>query len=174
MPDPSRTLTIDIAFDWDSKPKDPFDGFCLCGAAGFDMAMAGNPPGNARGLSLQDELQFTIYDISHPQTSRSVSDVVLEVRSAHDANTREYPFLDSVMGPETKGWYPIAGATILSQGNGVSAVYGGPYPLWRLAPRPLALVTEGWYFFKVSLTVTDDGGSKRFGDDPEFIVRPSG
>lgn len=171
---PGRTLTIDIAFDWDSKPKGTFDGFCLCGAAGFDMAMAGNPPGNARGLGLEDELQFTIYDISHQPASRSVSDVMLRVCAAHDANKREYPFEESVMGPETDGWYPIADPTILSQGNGMSAVYGGPYPLWRVAPRPLALVTPGWYFFQVWLTATDGSGSKRFGDDPEFIVRPSG
>lgn len=172
----ANLLTIDVAFDWDSKPKSGYDGFCLAGPSGFDMALAGRPAANVRGLTTADQLQFAIYDISHEVASRSVSDVVIEVRSAHDATTTGFPFERSMMGnKDGGGWYPIADletGDLVQEAN--SGVYGGPYPLWPVLPSPLQLVNQGWYFFQVSFKVSQTGSkTKHFGNDPEMIVGPS-
>lgn len=171
-------LTVDIAFDWDSKAKESqYDGFCLCGASGFDLQVAGNPPAGVRGLIPGNQLQFAVYDISDQEDDRSVSALVIKLRSAHLANTAEYPFDPSVMGPpDPQGWYPIAGLSIEEKATGgESGVYGGPFPLWTVVPRRLRIQTHGWYFFEASMTVTSSSGStKTFGNDPELIVRPAG
>jgi len=173
---PGALLTIDIAFDWDSKSKDQFyDGFCLTGASGFDMALAGRPPAHVRGLNKADQLQFAIYDISDQTANRSVSDLVIQLRSAHDANTSEYPFDPSMMGKrDADGWYPIANLAVVSAPGrgGESGVYGGPYPIWSVSPSPIPIVSAGWFFFKVSLKATQDSKRRTFGNDPEMIVGP--
>lgn len=169
-------LTVDVAFDWDSHGKSGYDGFCLTGASGFDMALAGSsPPQGTRGLGKNDELQFQIWDISDAAANRTLSDLAISFQSAHAANTSDYPFEAAAMGKEDKGWYPLANLTLgppLVQGT--SGVFGGPFTNWQVSPRPLALPNDGWYFFKVSFKATTGKQTKSFGNDPEMIVRPTG
>lgn len=171
---PPAVLTIDIAFDWDSNSKGGFDGFCLCGPSGFELALAGRPPANVRGLYPEDRLEFTIYDISDQAAGRTLSGVTIQLRSAHAHNTAEFPFEPSVMGPaDPDGWYPIANVTVEERaGAGRSGVYGGDFPVWSVDPGELLVVNDGWYFFKVSLVATQGSERKTFGNDPELIVRP--
>ena len=171
-------LTIDIAFDWDSKSKAGFDGFCLCGPSGFDMQAAGNPPSGITVPRRGDQLQFAVYDISHPpaERTRTVSDLKIEMRSAHDATTAGYPFADDVMGGKDGDWYPIKDLSVKPRdGKGGSGVFGGDYPVWTVQAGSLTkldLVTAGWFFFRVSLKATQDSKHKTFGNDPEFIIGP--
>ncbi len=170
-------LTVDIAFDWDSNGKSGYDGFCLTGASGFDMALAGSlPPGEGvRGVDKGDQLQFQIWDISDNAATRTLDQIAIAFQSAHSANTNNYPFADSAMGKEDHGWYPLASLSLGAPlASGTSGVYGGPYTNWQVSPRPLALPNDGWYFFKVSFRATTGRQSKTFGNDPEMIVRPTG
>ena len=168
--------TIDIAFDWDSNPKGSYDGFCLLGASGFDLALAGSqvPPGTP-GLGRNDQLQFQLWDISDQAATRTVANLVIAFQSAHAATTTQYPFADSAMGTPAGGWYPLANLTLgVTLQSGRSGVYGGPYPNWQISPRPLSFANAGWYFFKAAFSVTTAGVTKVFGNDPEMIVRPAG
>lgn len=166
-------LTVDVAFDWDSNPKSGFDGFCLCGASGFDMAVPGRnqPPGQV-GIRRSDQLQFQVWDISDQAADRTVSNIAIAFQSAHSANTAQFPFQSSEVGSPTDGWYPLANLSLGSRlPGGNSGVYGGPFPNWQVSPRPLSLASAGWYFFRVSFDVTTGSTTKSFGNDPEMIVR---
>jgi hypothetical protein len=169
-------LTVDIAFDWDSNPKGGYDGFCLVGPSGFDLALAGSQiPAGVRGVGISDQLQFQIYDISDTAASRTLGDLQIAFQAAHAANATQHPFAASAVGSPVDGWFPLANLQLGSvMPNGRSGVYGGPFDTWQVSPRPLALTHAGWYFFRVSFTATTGGASKTFGNDPEMIVRPSG
>jgi hypothetical protein len=167
---------IDIAFDWDSNPKGGYDGFVLLGPSGFLMDVPGGPPGGSPAVLRQgDQLEFVIYDISDQAASRTVSDVQIWFQAAHAANTADYPFPSSAMGGRKNGWYPLADLTVTGPASGgESGVFGGPYPVWRVAPTTFDLDTPGWYFFRVELQVATGNRKKSFGNDPEMIVDPSG
>jgi hypothetical protein len=160
---------FDIGFDWDSDPKGGYDGYLQVYPIAVSAAGTGS---DSDFVHFQDgdTIEFYLFDISKesgavpalPAASPWIS------FSAADQSTNSSSPINVSL---------LTGATLSTPTTGMSTAFGEGLTAWSVnAPDgsllSVPVANDGRFFFTIELQVSKDGTVKRFGVDPEMIIKP--
>jgi hypothetical protein len=155
------SFCIDLGFDWNIRDENGQvhlqDALVAQGPLVFCVASY------FKVITTGSEVSFYVYDITGDGAKREIVGGEIEFRAAIDGVGMPSPFPDSL--------YPIPPGLTSEQGN--SLAFNGLFPKWH-ALEPTAVVNDGKFVFKVSLTVNQSGVEKRFVVDPEMETGSGG